>query len=194
MRTWPLPASSRRSTSASVGPVSRDGSCAPAYRGLSHGPSRWTPASRPSSTRSARRATDGRRAGTVSVTRLATTVVVPCARCARTAVAAASWSPPSKDAPPPPCRWTSTNPGATVRRTAATSTGAGGVPLTDLGDRVPLDTQPPRREDPRRGDHTVGREEHAQALVSASTDDSSSSSSRPGVLRFHRRITKRKRK
>ena len=47
IRRWPRPASTSRSTASRVGGRSSDGSCAPARRGLSQGPSRWMPATSP---------------------------------------------------------------------------------------------------------------------------------------------------
>ena len=86
------------------------------------------------------------------------------------------------------------SPGTTIASGSATSAARGRLARADLGDPVAVDEDPPRREDPRRGDHPTSRDEHAQALVSASMGGSASSSSRPGVRRFHFRITNRNRK
>ena len=183
------------STWPGVGCVSSAGSCAPAGSARATAPrGGGRPAVRRRPAAPARAPGVSSRSG-ASVTRLATIVVVPCAR----------WAPDhglgrlggagveGRAAAAVHVRVDEARARASRRsapRPAAPAASAG----TDVRDPLAVDVHPPRREDPRRGDHTVcgdGHVRHVRLVVSASTSDSSSSSSRPGVLRFHHRITKR---
>src|SRR5262245_32165562 len=142
IRRWPREASTSRSTASRVGGTSCEGSCAPARRGESHGPSRWIPAMRPESTDGTSEVHDATSASTESVTRLATSVVVPCATWVSSTRATAAGEPPSNIAPPPPWTCTSTNPGTT--RPGSDHEGrSGGVPVPTANTRSPsMTTQP----------------------------------------------------
>ena len=197
------------STSAGSGARSSAGSCAPQCAPLSHGPSRWMPASSPARTSGASARTDASSRSGVSVTRLATIVVVPWARWVASTVAASAGSPEVKAAPPPPCEWASTNPGTSVP-VRCRSAGAGGVPPPAPVTRSPSVSHPARLDRAGREDDAVSAEQHLPSpsrvrrarasVVSACLGlrrrgvRSSSSSSRPGVRRFHLRMTNRKRK
>ena len=78
----------------------------------------------------------------------------------------------SKDAPPPPCTWRSTKPGTTVAVAEVEVGRARRRAFADLDDAVAVEVQPPRREDPRRGDHLCGREDHVRPWCPASTSAS----------------------
>ena len=137
MRTAPSPAARRAWTEAGSGWVSEPGWWAPERCGLSQGPSRWMPASRPSCTsRASSRTASAIRWG-VSVTRLAAIDVVPWARWVSATTAAASAVPRSNDAPPPPCTWRSTKPGTTVASPRSTSGARGGAPSPTSTMRSP---------------------------------------------------------
>ena len=201
IRTAPSPASSSRVTSAGSGARSRAGSCAPQCAPLSHGPSRWMPASSPARTSGASARTDASSRSVVSVTRLAIIEVVPWARWVASTVAASAGSPEVKAAPPPPCEWASTKPGTSVPARCR-SAGAGGVPPPAPVIRSPsVSTQPGSTEPDGRTTRSalsstcphllgLGLVRPACSGVTAS----SSSSSRPGVRRFHLRITHRNRR
>src|SRR5699024_7490372 len=66
--------------------------------------------------------------------------------------------------------------------------GGRGAPFAHLEDARALDADPPRGEGALRGEEPIGGEDHAS---STATTEASPSSSRPGVRRFHRRMTKR---
>ncbi len=200
MRTVPSPASSSRSTSARSGARSRVGSWAPQCAALSHGPSRWMPASSPERTSGARPRTRATRRSSVSVTRLATSEVVPWARCVAMTVTASAGSPVVKAAPPPPWQCWSTKPGTRVPRRCR-SAGAGGVPPPAPVTRSPLvSTQPGSTSPAGRATRSAVRITASQPFFAGSwslrsmTSDSSPSFSRPGVCRFHLRMTHRNRK
>lgn len=78
-----------------------------------NGPSRWMPASSPSSTSSRSTAIWSTSVRTGSDTRLASIVVVPCLRWALIAVTISFASPLENDPPPPPWQCASTKPGTT---------------------------------------------------------------------------------
>jgi len=144
MRMVPRPRSTSAATSAGAGMTRRAGSWAPRYSGASHGPSRWMPAIVPRSTSRVRTSTCRSRAAVDPVTRLATTVVVPWARCVAAARATSAGSSVTKDAPPPPWQCTSTNPGA---RTGSERSGCAGGTPSPTSTIVPpsMRTQPLRK-------------------------------------------------
>ena len=129
MRMTPAPAASSRRSSAGSGSRSSAGSWAPQRCSDSHGPSRWTPAIRPSATSSLSIATPASRSAGAAVTRLASVVVVPWARWCSTARRADSPSRSVNDPPPPPCTWMSTNPGTTSCAPRSSSGSRGGRPV-----------------------------------------------------------------
>ena len=167
IRTAPSPAARSASTDAGSGVASEPGWWAPERCGLSHGPSRWMPASRPSCTSRASSRTASTIRSRVSVTRLAAIDVVPWAR------------------------WVAATRSRRVRRTAVEGRAATAVhvevdepgtdgesaevdvrrvrwrALADLDDAVAVEVQPPRREDPRRGDHLGGCDDHVRPCCPA---------------------------
>src|SRR5690606_17761367 len=138
----PAAAATSARTSVGSGSVSSSGGWAPHHFGASHGPSRWIPASSPAPTRGARDRTCRSSRSIVSVTRLATTVVVPSRRCAARAARAAS-APSANAAPPPPWLWMSTNPGTSTSYASPASAPDGGSPSPTPRIRSPAKlTQP----------------------------------------------------
>ncbi len=115
IRTCPRPALSRPANSPAEGWRSSVGSCAPQRDRAMYGPSKWTPASSPSSHSSARAEVARARSASDAVTRLAMIVVVPCAAWKAATRRASSWSPEGKEPPAPPWVWMSTKPGTTYR-------------------------------------------------------------------------------
>ena len=140
------------------------------------------------------------RRSSVSVTRLATSEVVPWARCVAMTVAASAGSPVVKAAPPPPWQCWSTKPGTRVPREVPVGRRRRGAPA-GAGHPVAAGLHPAGLDEPGREGDAVGGEDHAsQPFFAGSwslrsiTSDSSPSSSRPGVRRFHLRMTNRNRK
>ena len=114
-RRCPPAAACKRSKTATSGASMCRGSCAPHRAADRNGPSRCRPAITPSSARPASRAARASSSASGAVTRLASMLVLPCARWNAAASLASPAVPSVNDAPPPPCTCRSTKPGSTHR-------------------------------------------------------------------------------